>query len=82
MEYWNVGMMGKANTRSGGPRFRLRASDYGGQVVVAGRDRARPSSGCFFQPFRRSLGVGGYSNIPAFQYSFEPARLTTGECAR
>jgi len=31
---WNVGMMGRRNTGSGGPRF-----------VVAGRDGARPSSG-------------------------------------
>jgi hypothetical protein len=41
-------MGGVRNTGSGGPRF-----------VVAGRDRARPSSGAFVQ----------YSTIPQFHYS-------------
>jgi hypothetical protein len=44
LEYGNVGMMGRRNTSSGGPRF-----------VVAGRDGARPSSGGLLPIFHHSI---------------------------
>ena len=53
VEYWK-----KAPT--GGARFRLRASDYGGQVVASGHDRAWPSKGLYSASFHRST-------FPTFQ---------------